>query len=153
MFQLWERSTLLSSAVIRSEQMLWITLGKIMLILRISIGCERTSTVFSSAWGEGEPTIPMRRGFFTGMRSYPWRFHIDDRGSVPNIYGWHAIPTAQTTLAEHLLLNGVATGLVADVYHMFKPTMNFTRGFMSYDYIRGQESDRVRSGPLSSPSI
>jgi arylsulfatase A-like enzyme len=32
---------------------------------------------------------------------------------------------------------------------MFKPTMNFTRGFMSYDYIRGQESDRVRSGPLS----
>ena len=27
--------------------------------------------------------------------------------------------------------------------------MNFTRGFMSYDYIRGQESDRVRSGPLS----
>ena len=69
---------------------------------------------------------------------------------VPNIYGWHAIPTAQTTLAEHLLLNGVATGLVSDVYHMFKPTMNFTRGFMSYDYIRGQESDRVRSGPLAS---
>ena len=61
------------------------------------------STVFNNAWGEGEPTIPMRRGFFTGMRSYPWRFHIDDRGSVPNIYGWHAIPTAQTTLAEHLL--------------------------------------------------
>ena len=108
------------------------------------------STVFNNAWGEGEPTIPMRRGFFTGMRSYPWRFHIDDRGSVPNIYGWHAIPTAQTTLAEHLLLNGVATGLVSDVYHMFKPTMNFTRGFMSYDYIRGQESDRVRSGPLDS---
>ena len=108
------------------------------------------SAVFNNAWGEGEPTIPMRRGFFTGMRSYPWRFHIDDRGSVPNIYGWHAIPTAQTTLAEHLLLNGVATGLVSDVYHMFKPTMNFTRGFMSYDYIRGQESDRVRSGPLAS---
>ena len=60
----------------------------------------QNSTVFNNAWGEGEPTIPMRRGFFTGMRSYPWRFHLDDRGSVPNIYGWHAIPTAQTTLAE-----------------------------------------------------
>ena len=109
----------------------------------------KTSTVFNNAWGEGEPTIPMRRGFFTGMRSYPWRFQIDDRGSVPNLHGWHAIPTEQTTIAEHLLLNGAATGLVSDVYHMFKPTMNFTRGFMSYDYIRGQESDRVRSGPLS----
>ena len=107
------------------------------------------SVVFDNAWGEGEPTIPMRRGFFTGKRSYPWRFHIDDRGSVPNTYGWHAIPTEQTTTAEYLLANGVATGLVADVYHMFKPTMNFTRGFMSYDYIRGQENDRVRSGPLS----
>src|SRR5437762_2667582 len=26
---------------------------------------------------------------------------------------------------------------------------NFTRGFISHDYIRGQEMDRVRSGPLS----
>jgi arylsulfatase A-like enzyme len=109
----------------------------------------KTSTVFNNAWGEGEPTIPMRRGFFTGTRSYPWRFHVDDRGSVPNLHGWHAIPTEHTTTAEYLLPNGVATGLVADVYHMFKPTMNFTRGFVSYDYIRGQESDRVRSGPLS----
>jgi len=106
-------------------------------------------TVFDSAWGEGEPTIPMRRGFFTGRRSFPWRYHLDDRGSYPNLLGWHAIPTEQTTTAEHCVAHGVATGLVADVYHMFKPTMNFTRGFMSWDFIRGQENDALRNGPLS----
>ena len=58
-----------------------------------------------------------------------------------------AEPYGKTTLAEHLLLNGVATGLVSDVYHMFKPTMNFTRGFMSYDYIRGQESPGAQRTP------
>lgn len=107
------------------------------------------SAVFTNAWGEGEPTIPMRRGFFTGMRSYPWRYHLDDRGSTPNLLGWHAIPPDQTTCAEYLVPNGVMTGLIADTYHMFKPTMNFTRGFLSYDFIRGQESDTVRTGPLS----
>ena len=60
---------------------------------------------------------------------------------------------SRSTIAEHLLLNGAATGLVSDVYHMFKPTMNFTRGFMSYDYIRGQESDRVRSESLSATNM
>lgn len=107
------------------------------------------SAVFTNAWGEGEPTIPMRRGFFTGMRSYPWRYHLDDRGSTPNLLGWHAIPPDQTTCAEYLVPKGVMTGLIADTYHMFKPTMNFTRGFLSYDFIRGQESDTVRTGPLS----
>ena len=38
------------------------------------------------------------------------------------------------------------TGLVADTYHMFKPTMNYTRGFVTYDFIRGQESDNWRFG-------
>jgi arylsulfatase A-like enzyme len=41
------------------------------------------------------------------------------------------------------------TGLVADVYHLFKPTQNFTRGFLSWRFIRGQEMDCYRSGPLS----
>ena len=113
----------------------------------------RSCTVFTNAWGEGEPTIPMRRGFFTGIRSYPWRYHLDDRGSFPNLHGWHAIPTEHTTTAERCIANGVCTGLVTDVYHMFKPTMNFTRGFMSYDFIRGQEADMVRSGPLADIDI
>jgi arylsulfatase A-like enzyme len=36
---------------------------------------------------------------------------------------------------------------------MFKPTMNFTRGFLSYDFIRGYESDNYRGGVLSPEAL
>jgi arylsulfatase A-like enzyme len=83
------------------------------------------------------------------MRSYPWRYQIDDTGSYPNILGWHAVPPEQATLAERLLETGVCTGLVTDVWHYFKATMNFVRGFAGYDYLRGQEGDAVRTGPIA----
>lgn len=105
-------------------------------------------TAFSRAYGDAYPTIPSRRGFYTGRRAFPFQHDLDDRGSVPNLTGWYAIPHEYTTLAETLSERGVMTGLISDLYHQFKPTMNFTRGFVSYDYIRGQETDRVRSGPL-----
>ncbi len=99
------------------------------------------AVVFTNAWGEGLPTIPFRRAAHTGMRSYPWRHNIGDRGSQPNLLGWHAVPESQTTLSEYLYGRGYATGLVSDVWHLFKPSMNFTRGFVSWDFIRGQEGD------------
>ncbi len=111
------------------------------------------STLFTHAFGEGMPTVPMRRGFYTGKRSFPWNHNIDDTGSVPKVLGWHAIPPEHPTLAELLCEQGVLTGLVTDLYHMFKPSMNFTRGFVSHSYIRGQERDRVRSGPISKIDI
>jgi arylsulfatase A-like enzyme len=107
------------------------------------------SVVFSSAWGEGEPTVPVRRSCMTGMRSYPWRHHIGDRGSFPNILGWHMIPEDQTTLSEYLYQRGYATGLVTDVWHLFKSSMNFVRGFVSWDFVRGQEGDTFRLMPDS----
>lgn len=99
------------------------------------------AVVYTNAWGEGLPTIPFRRAAHTGMRSFPWRHHIGDRGSRPNLLGWHAIPESQTTLAEYLYDHGYATGLISDVWHLFKATMNFVRGFISWDFIRGQEGD------------
>jgi arylsulfatase A-like enzyme len=101
---------------------------------------------FSNAWGEGLPTIPFRRALHTGFRSFPWRHNMADRGSHPNILGWHAVPEDQTTAAEYLFAHGYATQLVADVWHMFKATQNFTRGFVSWDYVRGQEGDTYRFG-------
>lgn len=86
---------------------------------------------FTNAWGEGLPTIPFRRALHTGFRSYPWRYDVPDRGSHPNILGWHAVPEDQTTAAEYLYGHGYATQLVGDVWHMFKATQNFTRGFVS----------------------
>ena len=104
---------------------------------------------FTSAFAEGLPTIQARRTSFTGIRSFPWRFEMGSRGLTPCIPGWHRIPDEQTTLAEFLLDNDVVTGFVADTYHMFKPTQNFTRGFASWSFIRGQERDPMRSGPKS----
>ena len=40
----------------------------------------------------------------------------------------------------------ISLRLIADTYHMFKPTMNFSRGFAHFDFIRGQESDNWQSG-------
>ena len=108
---------------------------------------------FTNAFAEGLPTIQARRTAFTGIRSFPWRFEMGGRGLTPAIPGWHRIPDEQTTLSEFLLENSVVTGLVGDTYHMFKPTQNFTRGFCSWNFIRGQEGDPVRSGPLSAIDV
>ncbi|HLH73517.1 MAG TPA: sulfatase [Chloroflexota bacterium] len=99
------------------------------------------SVCFSNAWGEGLPTIPFRRALHTGYRSYPWQHHGGDRGSFPNMYGWRNLPESQTTIAEYLYARGYATQLVADVWHMFKATQNFVRGFVGWEFIRGQEGD------------
>ena len=111
------------------------------------------STVCSAAFGEGFATIPMRRAYFTGEPSFPWRYAFDTKGMWPTGRGWHKIPPRQQTLAEMLLDAGYATGLVADTYHMFKPTMNFTRGFASYDFVRGYESDNWKSGHVTAAEL
>ena len=41
---------------------------------------------FSRAFGEGQPTLQVRRALFTGMRSFPWRYNFDRRGH------WHHAP-------------------------------------------------------------
>jgi len=108
---------------------------------------------FTNAFAEGLPTIQARRTMMTGVRSFPWRFEVGCRGLTPAIPGWHRVPEEHTMLSEFLLERGVCTGLVGDTYHMFKPTQNFTRGFCSWDFIRGQEGDPVRSGPLSAVDV
>lgn len=106
------------------------------------------SIVFDRAFGEAQPTLQMRRSFFTGRRSFPWRYNFDRRGHVHHAPGWHKIPPDQDTLAEILVSRGYFTGLIADTYHMFKPTMNYTRGFLTWDFIRGQETDAWRGGTI-----
>lgn len=107
------------------------------------------SVVFHNAWGEGLPTIPFRRALHTGMRSFPWNHQVGDRGSFPNLLGWHSVPESQTTIAEYLYARGYGTQLIADVWHMFKSTQNFNRGFVSWDFIRGQEGDTYELGANS----
>ena len=110
----------------------------------------RDSVSFSAAFGEGEPTIPVRRALMTGIRSYPWRYEYDTEGVWPRIQGWHKIPPEQPTIAEILVERGYKTALIGDVYHIFKPTMNFTRGWVNWEFVRGQESDNWQGGKLDS---
>lgn len=109
----------------------------------------RDGVSFSAVYGEAEPTIPVRRALWTGMRSFPWRFDYDTRGLWPNARGWHKIPPEQATLSELLLDQGYRTCLIGDVYHIFKPTQNFTRGFFNWEFVRGQETDNWKGGPLA----
>lgn len=106
----------------------------------------KDSVFFEEAYGEGLPTVQARRTFFTGIRTIPWRFNPEWKGLWPGMSGWHKIPESHATISEILLNRGYMTGLVSDTYHIFKPTMNFTRGFVNYDFIRGQEVDNWKPG-------
>jgi arylsulfatase A-like enzyme len=107
------------------------------------------SRIFTRAYAETLPTLPARRAMYTGMNVYP--FHGGDfklRGDSIRLPGWGPIPEDQDTLAELLRdKGGYRTALISDVYHMFKPSKNYWRGFDQWTFLRGQESDPERSGP------
>ena len=106
------------------------------------------SLVLTRAFPESLPTLPTRRAIYTGRRVYP--FHNADfrlKGDFVGAPGWGPIPEDQPTLAERLREAGYRTALIADVYHMFKPSKNYGRGFDQWMFLRGQENDPARSGP------
>ena len=106
------------------------------------------SLVMTRAYPESMPTLPTRRALYTGRRVYP--FHDCDyrlKGDFVGAPGLGPIPEEQPTLSELLSEAHYRTALIADVYHMFKPSKNFWRGFHQWTFLRGQEGDRQRSGP------
>ena len=106
------------------------------------------SLLMTRAYPESLPTLPTRRALYTGKRVYP--FHNADfrlKGDFVGAPGWGPIPEEQPTLAELLSEHGYRTALIADVYHMFKPSKNYWRGFDQWMFLRGQEKDPYRSGP------
>ncbi len=106
------------------------------------------SLVMTRAFPESLPTLPTRRALYTGRRVYP--FHNGDyrlKGDFVGAPGWGPIPEEQPTLAELLSESHYRTALISDVYHMFKPSKNYWRGFHQWTFLRGQEGDPARSGP------
>lgn len=104
--------------------------------------------IFTRMYPESLPTLPARRALYTGMRVYPFHnanFYL--KGDFVGAPGWGPIPEDQATLAERLKAAGYRTALIADVYHMFKPSKNYWRGFDQWTFLRGQEKDPMRSGP------
>jgi arylsulfatase A-like enzyme len=101
---------------------------------------------FTSAFGEGTPTLPARRVMYTGRRIFPflWAPQKWDQVQLP---GWHPLFYEDVTLAEWLHERGYGTGLVSDLPHQFKPGKNFHRGFRQFRWVRGQEFDYLTAGP------
>jgi arylsulfatase A-like enzyme len=108
----------------------------------------KESLIFTRVYPESLPTLPARRAIYTGRRVYPFK-DADYRlkGDFVGAPGWGPIPEDQPTLAEILTSAGYRTGLISDVYHQFKPSKNFWRGFDQWTFLRGQEKDPARSGP------
>jgi arylsulfatase A-like enzyme len=109
----------------------------------------RESLVMTRAYPEALPTLPTRRALYTGQRVYPFRcgdIRLKGDFSMP---GWGPILESQHTMAEILSQAGRRTALISDVFHMFKPSKNFWRGFEEWRFIRGQEMDPARSGPCA----
>lgn len=104
--------------------------------------------VFDDLYAEALPTIPARKVYFTGRPLFPlWRvqpFKDDPLSTQP---GWNPLSANDVTLSEITTRHGVVSGIVTDVYHLFKPSQNLHRGWSSWQWIRGQEADRFRAGP------
>jgi len=94
------------------------------------------SVVFENAYPEGLPTLPVRSALFTGNFTLTNRF-------------WQPLTPQDVTMSEILDEYDYTSALITDCYHMFKPNMNFHRGFHVWRFIRGQEADAYRSKPHS----
>ena len=94
----------------------------------------KDSVLFANASAEGLPTIPCRRVYHTGKSVLPES-------------KWQPLSETDVTLAQVLGKRGFTTGFIVDTYHHFKPDYNFHRGFDSWHWVRGQETDRWKSGP------
>ncbi len=105
----------------------------------------RESIVFTRAFPESLPTIPMRLALHTGLRSWPFLQWERMKGGPALWAGWEPIPEDRITLSEILVKQGFQTGFVTDTYHYFTPAMNFHRGFKQFLWVRGQEGDPYRS--------
>ncbi len=106
------------------------------------------AALFTRAFPESLPTLPVRRALHTGNRTWPFRNWIPQKGDTVRAYGWQRIPEEQVTLAEVLEREGYRSGFFTDAYHQFKPSMNFHRGFSQWGWIRGHERDAYASPSL-----
>jgi arylsulfatase A-like enzyme len=104
----------------------------------------RESLRFTRPYPESVPTICARRSIYTGIRTWPFRGWVPQKGETFFPAGWQRIPENQASVTEILVENGYDTALVTDTHHQFKASMNFQRGYNVFDFVRGQERDRYK---------
>ena len=97
----------------------------------------KRSTLFTRAYPESLPTIPVRRALHTGRRAYPFRNYHHLKWGTVRIPGWQPISEEEDTLAENLAEAGYQTGFVCTTQHCWNPGFNFQRGFWQWEFVRG----------------
>jgi arylsulfatase A-like enzyme len=95
------------------------------------------ATVFERAYAGSYPTIPNRKDIFTG-KMFPFN-------------PWGPLPTDSDTFVRMLKGAGYVTQLIQDTPHTLKNGFNFDRDFDGWEWIRGQEGDRLACEPVAEP--
>lgn len=95
----------------------------------------KRSVVFDRAYLASFPTVPMRGDVMTGQFSFTRR-------------GWEPLPRGVPTVAEQLKKAGYVSMLISDTPHHLKDGFFYQRGFTAWDWIRGQETDRLVTDPI-----
>lgn len=113
----------------------------------------RESVIFENAYPESLPTIPVRRALHTGRRAYPFNNYYILKSCPIKLPGWQPISNDEDTIAENLIKNGYYTGFVSDCSAYFTPGMNFTRGFVQWEFIRGMEGGLYNSPSRVTPEM
>jgi len=90
--------------------------------------------VFDNAYIASFPTVPMRNDVLTGTYTFTYK-------------PWSPIDPKSVTIQSCMRRAGVITALVVDTPHPFAPGYNYQRGFHSWQLIRGQEHDPLRTSP------
>jgi arylsulfatase A-like enzyme len=111
----------------------------------------KEASIFESFYPEGMPTVPIRRQLYTGRRIAP--VHSYFQNDTIQAFGWEPLYLEDVTLAETLKSADYQTALIADLYHIMKPGLNFHRGFDYFEWIRGQETDFYALAPREAPDF
>lgn len=96
------------------------------------------SVVFDRAHSGGFPTLLNRAELFTGR----WLYQT---------IGWQDLPACETDIATLLGADGYLTGMVFDNWLLKDECRSYERGFGSWEWVRGQITDRYRSTPVHPP--
>ncbi len=103
------------------------------------------AVTFQDAYAEGMPTIVIRRTLYTGRRVIPT--HYFPQHEQVQLPGWHQLYNEDVTLSETLNEAGYINTLISSLYHQFKPSRNFHRGFHTWQWVRGLEFDYYGTSP------
>ena len=94
------------------------------------------SLVFDRAYSASFPTVPHRRDVLTGRYTFTY---------VP----WSPLSPSEQVLPDLLRRSGYTSMMIVDNPHILENGYNYDRGFDAFEWIRGQESDRLRLSPRS----